>query len=239
MMRKSTPGRLGFWLKYGSMMAVAWMFIHAYFTFRNNELEKTYIAANNGIKEIQDKIAELIQKNDNDYDNNFNQNENYENRQNVEALQEQQNPNQQQDDKSIELDDGITPQMRDIIKRLGFVNPGMNGEPVELPKNMSEDLQQMKDRGYRNHAYNTFASAMIGLNRYLPDTRSEDCKTMKYHENLPKCSVIIIFHNEDWFALMRTVHSVIRHSPIDLIEEILLVDDASDMGEFGYGGMSA
>lgn len=54
------------------------------------------------------------------------------------------------------------------------------------------------------------------------------CKKKEYI-NLPKASVIICFYNEHFKTLLRTVHSVLNESPENLLEEIILIDDMSDL----------
>jgi len=71
------------------------------------------------------------------------------------------------------------------------------------------------------------------VHRSLPDRRDKQCKLDKtgqprrYKKPLPNTSVIIIFHNEAWCALLRTIYSVLETSPRALLKEIILVDDAS------------
>ncbi|XP_014241565.1 polypeptide N-acetylgalactosaminyltransferase 13-like isoform X2 [Cimex lectularius] len=103
-------------------------------------------------------------------------------------------------------------------------NEGKDGMAVVIPPHLSGKMKQL----YHINRFNLMASDRIPLNRTLPDVRKKKCHG-KYTDiiGLPKTSVIIVFHNEAWSTLLRTVWSVINRSPRSLLEEILLVDDAS------------
>lgn len=71
---------------------------------------------------------------------------------------------------------------------------------------------------------NIKSQAMVFLNR---------CLSLKYPSNLPTASVVIIFHNEAWTTLLRTVHTVLARSPPEFLKEIILVDDCSNYDSYG------
>ncbi|XP_071368821.1 polypeptide N-acetylgalactosaminyltransferase 6-like [Centroberyx affinis] len=107
--------------------------------------------------------------------------------------------------------------------------PGANGEPFLLGLMTSVELQEIQD-GVKKNQFNQFASDRISLHRSLGnDTRHPDCVEQRFRRcpGLPTTSVIIVFHNEAWSALLRTVYSVLHTAPAALLTEILLVDDAS------------
>ncbi|XP_033099064.1 polypeptide N-acetylgalactosaminyltransferase 1-like isoform X1 [Anneissia japonica] len=106
--------------------------------------------------------------------------------------------------------------------------PGENGKAVVIPPEKEELQKEM----FKINQFNLMASDMISLNRSLPDVRMEGCKNKVYPhvEKLPDTSVVIVFHNEAWSTLLRTVHSIINRSPRRLIKQIVLVDDASERG---------
>ncbi|XP_071950569.1 polypeptide N-acetylgalactosaminyltransferase 1-like [Antedon mediterranea] len=106
--------------------------------------------------------------------------------------------------------------------------PGESGLPVET--NIAD--RKKVDDGWRHASFNEFVSDMISLERSIPDTRPNQCKSKEYSNRLPSTSVIICFTEESWTPLLRTVHSVINRSPPELIEEIILVDDYSQRDQY-------
>ena len=102
--------------------------------------------------------------------------------------------------------------------------PGELGEKVKTPDGMMEE----KKEKFKIHQFNLLVSEMISVNRSLKDVRMDACKSKKYPAVLPTTSVVIVFHNEAWSTLLRSIHSIINRSPLQLLREIILVDDASD-----------
>ncbi|XP_060944887.1 polypeptide N-acetylgalactosaminyltransferase 3 [Limanda limanda] len=109
------------------------------------------------------------------------------------------------------------------------LSPGAAGKPFHTDS-LSPEEQKEKERGEEKHCFNLYSSDRISLSRDLgADTRPPECieQTFKRCPPLPTTSVIIVFHNEAWSTLLRTVYSVLHTSPAILLKEIILVDDAS------------
>ncbi|CAG2217862.1 GALNT [Mytilus edulis] len=115
------------------------------------------------------------------------------------------------------------------ILRRNPTGPGEMGKAVVIP----QDKQAESKEKFKINQFNLLASDMMSLNRSLPDYRMDGCKRKSYPTGLPKTSVVIVFHNEAWSNVTRTVHSIINRSPIEYLEEIILVDDASEREHLG------
>lgn len=101
--------------------------------------------------------------------------------------------------------------------------PGEGGQAVYT--SMEEKIRA--DQSVREYGFNMINSDKIAMDRTIPDTRLDECKYWQYPEDLPTASVILVFHNEGWSTLVRTVHSIINTSPPHLLHEVVMVDDFS------------
>ncbi|XP_071524231.1 N-acetylgalactosaminyltransferase 7 isoform X4 [Panulirus ornatus] len=102
--------------------------------------------------------------------------------------------------------------------------PGEDGKPYHLPPNkQNEGSQSLSEYGI-----NMVVSDELAMDRAIPDTRHPECRHWEYPEELPTTTVVIVFHNEGFSTLMRTVHTVVDRSPPQFLKEVLLVDDFSD-----------
>jgi polypeptide N-acetylgalactosaminyltransferase len=101
---------------------------------------------------------------------------------------------------------------------------GEDGVAVLLDKREDELAKKVMAKV----AINTVASDKVSLRRRVPDTRSLLCREIAYDVDLPSASVIIVFTNEEWSPLLRTVWSVLDRTPSRYLHEILLIDDFSD-----------
>ena len=116
-----------------------------------------------------------------------------------------------------------------LISHRNTFGSGELGKPVEI-YDPDKDIMKMIDKGWEDNAFNQYVSDKISLHRSLPDPRDDWCKADgRFLTDLPATSVVVCFHNEAWSTLLRTVHSILDRSPHHLLDEIILVDDASTM----------
>ena len=114
----------------------------------------------------------------------------------------------------VVLDDSLKSKVTAAISEYGFnmVAAGMNPniDPISYCKK-----------------YPVFKNSLetVSLDRYPADLRHEECKRWDYSPELPAVSVVLVFHNEGWATLVRTIHSVINFTPKELLEEVVLIDD--------------
>ncbi|KAK9878450.1 hypothetical protein WA026_022090 [Henosepilachna vigintioctopunctata] len=93
----------------------------------------------------------------------------------------------------------------------------------------SKQDKKVREDGYNIHAFNTLISNRLGHHRNIPDTRNALCDNITYPTSLPAASIIICFYNEHLNTLLRTIYSILDRTPSQFLEEILLIDDYSDI----------
>ncbi|KOB78905.1 putative n-acetylgalactosaminyltransferase, partial [Operophtera brumata] len=81
--------------------------------------------------------------------------------------------------------------------------PGEEGKPYHMSQDHANEISESES----DYGMNIAASNHIAMN---------------------STSVIIVFHNEGFSVLMRTVHTVVDRTPPTILHEVILVDDFSD-----------
>lgn len=106
---------------------------------------------------------------------------------------------------------------------------GDNGRKATLTNPTAKGIGE---RQLAKIALNEELSEHLSYNRTLDDARNPLCRTQHYNLNdLPTTSIVIIFYNEPYSVLVRTVHSVLNTVDRRLLKEIILVDDSSTNSE--------
>lgn len=121
---------------------------------------------------------------------------------------------------------------KDLLKQKELPKLGEGGKIAHLrdPDDIAEGEKQLK-----KIALNQALSEHISYNRTVPDARHPACRKKHYDVNsLLTTSVIVIFFNEPYSVLIRTVHSVLNTSPKNLLREIILVDDGSSNADLKH-----
>eukprot|EP00050_Salpingoeca_kvevrii_P007891 m.299323 g.299323 ORF g.299323 m.299323 type:complete len:720 (+) comp14102_c0_seq1:279-2438(+) len=132
-------------------------------------------------------------------------------------------------------DESVPLAVRDVRGRENnnFFDPQLR-EKAQQPERVQEPglsktiEKEREAASFKRHAFNEYASSLLPLNRDIPDTRPKECAAKVWDRSvMPKTSIIICFVDEAWSALLRTVWSVFKNTPDELIHEIILLDDAS------------
>ncbi|XP_009664979.2 polypeptide N-acetylgalactosaminyltransferase 9 isoform X1 [Struthio camelus] len=131
------------------------------------------------------------------------------------------------------LEEVVYNQLNGLAKPMGLVEgPGGLGQGG-MAATLRDDSHESEAK-YEEYGYNAQLSDRISLDRSIPDYRPKKCKQMTYPDDLPQISVVFIFVNEALSVILRSVHSVVNHTPSHLLKEIILVDDNSDNVELKF-----
>lgn len=113
---------------------------------------------------------------------------------------------------------------REMIRK----GPGENGTAVILT---DENEIALNKKLFSETGFGVVVSDRISVNRSIQDTRHPDCQKYLYPQDLPNVSIIVIFYNEVFSVLQRTLHSIVNRTPPELLHEIILVNDLSSNPE--------
>lgn len=110
------------------------------------------------------------------------------------------------------------------------------GRKLELDKIRHSMFPDQSDVKFTEYELNVQVSNSLPLERSVPDYRLREChlgSNSSREEWLPDVSVIIPVYNEAWSMLLRGLHSLLNRTPVHLLREIILIDDASTYSYLG------
>lgn len=112
-----------------------------------------------------------------------------------------------------------------------FPSPGHDtpntGEGGLIAITLTSEEQTKVSHSLSLWGFNLVASDKVNMDRVPADLRMEECKRWDYPDKLPAVSVILVFHNEGFSTLLRTVHSVVNYSPPEMLHEVVMLNDGS------------
>lgn len=111
----------------------------------------------------------------------------------------------------------------DLLKQVKGL--GDNGHAASLTNASSKQIGELQ---LKKIALNEELSEHLSYSRTLQDARNPLCLLENVNlSGLPSTSIVIIFYNEPYSVLVRTIHSVLNTVDYRLLKEIILVDDSS------------
>ncbi|CAG2119058.1 unnamed protein product, partial [Medioppia subpectinata] len=114
-----------------------------------------------------------------------------------------------------------------LYQRLNPVQKGWGERGVAVHLDNDEDKALAKEQ-FKSGAFDVFISDRISPNRTLQDARPYECSKVDYpSDGLGSATIVIIYTNEIWSALIRTIWSVTTGWLEPLLARI--VDDLRDV----------
>ncbi|KAH0476997.1 MAG: hypothetical protein KVP17_002808 [Porospora cf. gigantea B] len=119
----------------------------------------------------------------------------------------------------------INPSVDALHGKVGLLE---DGSPLFQPLTSPISKKSMASLLREGGGFNLELSNRLPLERSVPESRHPECKTREWYSDsssYSKASVVIVFFNEPF----STLASVRRPDHPDLLEEVILVDDGSDV----------
>ncbi|XP_039748041.1 uncharacterized protein LOC120625145 [Pararge aegeria] len=102
---------------------------------------------------------------------------------------------------------------KEILEDEARIIPGLGDGGVAA--HLTGEAKRLGEESEKKLAINVYLSDRIAYNRTLKDHRNPACERVVYDAELPSASVILIFHNEPYSVVVRTIWSVINSARRD------------------------